>query len=178
MPKPTEHSEPAKCRRCGRLYRHEPGRALCHHCTGELAGEQPQPTEEDKVVPLAERRYEALMAAYNAQAEGVHAGLIPPVDASLAHPAIAAEPVFDQDRECTLCNKPPLKGSDFCLGCQTRLHREFGDAAHTLFTELESVEEKDNKPVSIRSVMSALSSARARSPHTRINPVAMGKLKT
>jgi hypothetical protein len=175
--KQTAHSEPAKCRRCGRIYRHEPGRVLCHHCTGESEIVQNlQPSDEEKVVPLAERRYEALMAVYNAQAEGVHAGLIPPVDASLAHPAIAAEPVFDQDRECTLCEKPPLKGSDFCLGCQTRLHKDFGDAAHTLFTELESVEE--SKPGSIRTVMSALSSARARSPHTRINPVAMGKLKT
>lgn len=175
MPK-VAHSEPVRCTQCGRLYRAEAGRKLCHHCSGEGIPHTHAPLDDDPLVPASNKRYAALMALYDAQSEGVHAGLIPESDDSVKTPAISTGQVFDPHRECALCEKPPLKGSEFCLGCQTKLHRDFGDAAHELFTEMETVEE--NNQGSIRSVMFALNSARARSPHLRINPVAMGKLKT
>ncbi len=177
MNKELLHNAPGKCPRCGRLYRAEPGRTLCHTCSGDLAPETHDTSfEEHSVVPLAEQRYTSLMDSYNYQAERAHSGRHENEEVQRNLGMVSVESIYDPDRNCTVCDKPSLKNSDFCLGCQSRLHNDFGEAASSLFTEMESVEESDTG--SVRSVMSALASARRRSPHTRINPVAMGKLKT
>lgn len=177
MNKERLHNAPGKCPRCGRLFRAEPGRTMCHACSGDAAPDTQDPMfDEQSVVPLVEKRYTALMDAYNQHAESVHTGRQESEDAPPVLGMVSVESIYDPDRNCSVCDKPSLKNSDFCLGCQSRLHKDFGEAASSLFTEMESVEEHDTG--SVRSVMSALASARRRSPHTRINPVAMGKLKT
>ncbi|MBI1319725.1 MAG: hypothetical protein GC168_12370 [Candidatus Hydrogenedens sp.] len=175
---PTGYEHLSKCARCGKLYHREPGRTLCHACSGQATPEPPQPvyTEEHGIITEAQHRFQSLMRLYEQHTDHEpHAAELPRAEGRrLLH---GSQPVEQRPHPgaCTLCGQPTLKNSDFCFDCHSHLHRSLGDAAGELFTRLEAVE---SAPGRISSVLSALESARARTATSRINPVAQGKLRT
>ena len=173
----TEYTSLSRCARCGKLFHRERARTLCHACGGGQApAASPVFTEEDGLVTEAQRRFAALMERYEAHMEPGGAGLALPREEQrrLLHGSEVAEAEVPA-AGCTLCGRPRIEHSDFCLGCQSRLYRSLGDAASELFTRLEAVE---TAPGRVSSVLSALEDARARTAMSRINPVATRKLRT
>lgn len=126
-------------------------------------------------MPLTGRRLAALMAIYDAQSEGVHSGLIPPDHATLLHPALGNEATLDSEGTCTHCGKPRIKGSEYCLDCQTRLFQEFGHAARAVQERMEQPEPGDSP--NVRGLLSSKEKERTRVYHTRTNPYPLGRLR-
>ncbi len=177
MEREADNLELKRCANCGKLYRGAPGRQRCHTCVGDApVFEAPVPEEEiDPLIPLNGRRLAALMAIYDAQSEGVHGGLIPPDHVSLMHPALGNEPALEAEGACVHCGKPRIRGSEYCLDCQTRLFQEFGHAARTVQERMEQPEPAD-KP-NVRSLLSGMEQERTRVHHTRTNPYPLGRLR-
>lgn len=175
MPDSDGQNTLRRCMRCARLYRGGEEHQLCHACVEAEAPrhQMPAPLDEDPALPLSRRRLDALMALYDAQAEGMQAGLIRPGEA-IVHPAIGQGAPFEAEGECVLCAKPRLQNSDYCLDCQSRLYRELSDAARTL----GGMAPPHGPAVpSVRDTLSSLESAHPRPRHVRNNPYPMGRLR-
>lgn len=166
-----------RCDDCGKLFRGAPERRVCNVCAGGTPQQEvlPPEVEEDPLMPLTGRRLAALMAIYDAQSEGVHSGLIPPDHASLLHPALGNEAALDSEGACTHCGKPRIKGSEYCLDCQTRLFQEFGHAARAVQENIEHHEPAETQ--NVRGLLSSKEKERTRVYHTRTNPYPLGRLR-
>lgn len=159
--------------RCAKLFLGRRDTPLCNACMAEDAErEAPPPMDDDAPLPLAVRRLAQLMALYDAQSEGVHAGLIAMED-EVVHPAIVEDTPFDATGSCVLCGRPRLKNSDYCLDCQTRLHKEISEAARDLTLRPAPRREVP----SVRAIISDLASAHPRPSHVRNNPYPMGRIR-